>query len=130
MALLDSANPNRHDEEETSEKWFNKVRKDPIALSRLENIHSARAFKYGSSHFGSRFWYREREKLAKKLKTLSDSRKFRIGLKADVDFINQLNMLDFEEIFENGNSDALKLLKMQIPSLPAVVLIMLPLPKS
>ena len=68
--------------------------------------------------------------MAKKLKTLSDSRKFRIGLKADVDFINQLNMLDFEEILENGNSDALKLLKMQIPSLPAVVLIMLPLPKS
>ena len=31
LVLLDSANPNRHDEEETSEKWFNKVRKDPIA---------------------------------------------------------------------------------------------------
>ena len=44
-----------------------------------------------------------------------------MGLKADVDFINQLNMLDFDEMLKNGNSDALKLLKMQEPVLPAVV---------
>ena len=44
LALLDSANPNWHDEAETSKKWFNKVRKDPISRSRLANIHSSRAF--------------------------------------------------------------------------------------
>ena len=55
LALLDSANPNWHDEADTSEKWINKVRKVPISRSRLENIHSGRAFKYCSSHFGSRF---------------------------------------------------------------------------
>ena len=121
LALLDSANPSRNDEAEISEKWFNKLRKDPLARSRLENIHSARAFKHGFSHLGSRFWYREKDNLAKKLKTQSDRRKFRMGLKADVDFINQLNILDFEEMLKNGNSDALKLLKMQEPVLPAVV---------
>ena len=35
LALLDSANPNLHDEAETSQKWINKVRKDPISRSRL-----------------------------------------------------------------------------------------------
>ena len=65
LALLDSANPNLDDEAETSEKWINKVRKDPISRSRLENIHSARAFKYGFSHLGQDFWYKEKDNLAK-----------------------------------------------------------------
>ena len=55
LARLDSANPSRNDESEISEKWFNKLQKDPLARSRLENIHSARAFKYGFSHLGLGF---------------------------------------------------------------------------
>ena len=91
-------------------------------LVRVWKTSIALAFDYGTSHFGSMFWYREKDKLAKKLKTLSDRCNFRFRLKADVDFIHQLNMLDFEEILKNGNSDALKLLQMQEPVLPAVIL--------
>ena len=121
LALLDSANPGRNDEAEISEKWFNKLKKDPLARSRLENIHSARAFKHGFSHLGSRFWYKEKDNLAKKLKTQSDRRKFRMGLKADVDFLNQFNMLDLDDLLKKGNSDSLKLLKMGEPVMPAIV---------
>ena len=121
LALLDSADPGRDSDAEICEKWFNKLRKDPFARSRLENIHNARAFKYGSSHLGPKRWYKEKSDLAKKLKTQSDRRKFRIGLKADVDFINQLNIMDFEDIWEKGTSDGIKLLKMQEPVLPAVL---------
>ena len=41
------------------EIMFNKLRKDPVARSRLENIHSARAHRYGVAHFGLKFWYRK-----------------------------------------------------------------------
>ena len=68
LALLVSANPSRDDEAETSVKWSDKLRKDSLACSRLENIHSALAFKYGFPHLASRFWYREKENLEKKTK--------------------------------------------------------------
>lgn len=54
LALFDLANPSRDEELEISEKWYNKLRKDPLARSRLDNIHSARAFKYGFSIFGAK----------------------------------------------------------------------------
>ena len=44
LALLDSADPGRDSDAEICEKWFNKLRKDPLARSRLENIHNAQAF--------------------------------------------------------------------------------------
>ena len=121
LTVLVSANPSRDDKAETSVKWFHILRKDSLACSRLENIHSARAFKYGFPHLASRFWYTEKGNL-ERLNTQWDCRKFRVGPKADVDFINQLNILDFEDNLENGNSDALKLLKMEEPVLPFVVL--------
>ena len=55
--------------------------------------------------------------MGSKLKTQTDRRKFRAGLKGDVDFINQLNMLDLEECFKGGSSDCLKALKLQEPVL-------------
>ena len=51
--------------------------------------------------------------MANKLKSQSDRRKFRAGLKGDVDFINQLNMLDFEECLKAGSSEGLQVLKLQ-----------------
>ena len=45
--------------------------------------------------------------MAIKLKTQSDRRKFRAGLKGNIDFLNQLNMLDFEECLKAGSSDGL-----------------------
>ena len=121
LSLLDSADPTQDSDAEICEKWFKKLRKDPLARSRLENVHSARGFKYGFAHFGSKHWFKEKDNLAKKLKTQADRRKFRIGLKADVDFINQLNIMDLEDMVQNGDSGGLSLLKMKEPVLPAVM---------
>ena len=121
LSLLDSADPTQDSDAEICEKWFKKLRKDPLARSRLENVHSARGFKYGFAHFGSKHWFKEKDNLAKKLKIQADRRKFRIGLKADVDFINQLNIMDLEDMVQNGDSGGLSLLKMQEPVLPAVM---------
>ena len=98
---------------------FNKLRKDPVARSRLENIHSARAHRYGAAHFGAKFWYKENQAIAKKLKNQADRRKFRQGLRADLDFINQLNLLDLDDLLKGGKDEALNLLKLDEPVLPS-----------
>ena len=67
-------------EAQKCELMFNKLRNDPIARSRLENIHAARAHRYGSAHFGPRFWYKENPAIAKKFSSQADRRKFRQGL--------------------------------------------------
>ena len=40
-----------------------------------------------------------------------DRRKFRIGLKGLVDFINQLNIMDLEKLLDKGKPEGFKLLK-------------------
>ena len=50
--------------------------------------------------------------------TEADRRKFRIGLKGLIDFINQLNIIDLEKLLDKGDSEGFKLLKMQTPILP------------
>ena len=47
----------------------------------------------GYAQFGPKYWYKETKNIAKKFKSQSDRRKFRMGLKGLVDFINQLNIM-------------------------------------
>ena len=65
QALLNLASP-WESEAEFSEKSFKKAQQDPSARSQLENIHSARAFQYGSSHFGPKSWYKDNSDIALK----------------------------------------------------------------
>ena len=117
--ILDLLGSASRTENEESEKLFEKLRKDPKGRARLENLHAARAFKYGSAHLGQKFWYKDSKNVAAKLKTQSDRRKFRIGLKGDVDFLNQLNIMDLKDELDSGVPDCLKILKMQEPVLPS-----------
>lgn len=119
LDLIGSATPGAALDAQKCEIMFNKLRKDPVARSRLENIHSARAHRYGAAHFGPKFWYKENPAIAKKLKSQADRRKFRQGLRADLDFINQLNLLDLEDILKKGEVEALNLLKLDEPILPS-----------
>ena len=96
---------------------YDRLRQNPLDRSRLENLHTARAHKYGMAHLGPKNWYKESPNLLKKLKSLSERRKFRAGLKGNIDFLNQLNMLDFEECFKAGTSDGLEELKLHDPVL-------------
>ena len=56
LNLLGSAVPRNDSDANKSEFMFNKLRKDPVSRSRLENIHAARAHRYGAAHFGPKFW--------------------------------------------------------------------------
>ena len=119
LDLIGSATPGANVDAHKCEIMFNKLRKDPVARSRLENIHSARAHRYGAAHFGPKFWYKENPDIAKKFKSQADRRKFRQGLRADLDFINQLNLMDLDDILKKGEVDALNLLKLDEPILPS-----------
>ena len=52
LGLLGSANPSTDFDSEHFEKVFAKLAADPLARSRIENLHAARAHKYGHAHFG------------------------------------------------------------------------------
>ena len=74
----------------------------------MASIHAARAHRYGHVQFGPKGWYKEAENVSKKLTSQEDRRKFRQGLKCNLDFLNQLNMHDLMSILlegEQGTND-------------------------
>ena len=77
LSLLEAARPKEFDVEQF-ERVYNKLLKDPLARSQLENLHSARAHKYGYAQFGSKFWYKESKNIVRKLKSQTDRHKFRM----------------------------------------------------
>ena len=117
LRVLGASNPSTVPDADFYKLTYDRLRQNPLDRSPLENVHAARAHRYGMAHFGPKHWYKESPNLAAKLKTQSDRRKFRAGIKGDVDFLNQLNMLDFEECFKSGSSDALEAFKLQDPVL-------------
>ena len=125
LELLSAANSSKETEPEKIKKMFEKLKTDPLARSRLENLHAGRAFKYGYTQFGAKSWYRESPNVSNKLRTQADRRKFRAGLKSDVDFLNQLNIMDFERILHQGELHGLKLLELGEPVLPKEIFKML-----
>ena len=58
---------------------------------------------YGISHLGPKNLYRDNTNLTPKLKTQTHRRKFRAGLKGNIDFLNQLNIFDFEDCLKIGS---------------------------
>ena len=122
LSLLEaSTTPSKYDTEHF-EKVYKKLDNDPKARSRLENLHAARAHKYGYAHFGPKSLFRESTNVAKKLKSQAERRKFRAGLKGLVDFLNQLNIRDLERLLQNGDTQGFNTLKMPMPVLPETVL--------
>ena len=117
LNLLEAVQPKEYNVEHF-EQIYNKLLNDPVARSQLENLHAARAFKYGFAQFGPKFWYKESKNIAKKFKAQSERRKFRMGLKGLVDFINQLNIMDLEKLFDKGEPEGFKLLKIPTPVSP------------
>ena len=118
LNLLEAAHPKKEFDTEHFEQVYEKLRKDPMARSKLGSLYAARAHKYGHAHFGSKFWYKESQKISQKLKSQSDRRKFRMGLKGLIDFVNQLNILDLEKELNGGETEGFKLLKIPTPVSP------------
>ena len=69
LSILGTVSPSSDLNYLQSENLYNKLRKNPSSRSRLENVHSARAFKYGHTSFGPKFWYKESHEIAKKFKS-------------------------------------------------------------
>ena len=90
---------------------FKKLKNNISARSNLSAIHSARSHKYGHVQFGPKSWYKESSNISEKLTSQEDRRKFRQGLKCNVDFLNQLNMHDLLSHFLNGKQDTKSLHK-------------------
>ena len=64
LNLLEAVQPKEYNVEHF-EHVYNKLLKDPVARSQLENLHAARAFKYGHAQFGPKYWYKETKTLQK-----------------------------------------------------------------
>ena len=54
LSLLESANKNKEFDVVYFEEVYKKLCNNPMARSRMENLHAARAHKYGHAHFGAR----------------------------------------------------------------------------
>ena len=90
-------------EAERDHLFFSTLKLYPKLRQSLPSINSARAYKYGSRAFGQKSWYSESFDIAKGLKTNADRRKFRFGLKSNVDFLIQLD-IESLKICLNENS--------------------------
>ena len=118
IGLLGSSSSAGNFNPEHFEYIYDKLLRDPLARARIENLHAARAHKYGHAQFGPKHWYRDSLNMAKKWKSQNDRRKFRIGLKGLIDFLNQLMMIDCKKLLNSGVSRGFKPLKIPVPIFP------------
>ena len=79
-------------ESERDRILFTNLKKHPKFRHSLPSINAARAFKYGSRSFGRKQWYSEDFDIIRGLKNMAERRTFRFGLKANVDFLIQLDI--------------------------------------
>ena len=79
-------------EEDPGHVLFSNLKLYPKLRQSLNSVNSARAYKYGSRAFGQKSWYTENFDIATGLKSNADRRKFRFGLKSNVDFLIQLDI--------------------------------------
>ena len=68
LALLEVSNTPTKFDAEHFEKIYKKLKGDPLARSRIEHLHAARAHKYGHAHFGPKYLFKESVNVAKKNK--------------------------------------------------------------
>ena len=85
----DNSKSKRNKELSSDSLVFKKLKNNISARSNLSEIHSARSHKYGHVQFGPKSWYKESSNISEKLTSQEDRRKFRQGLKCNVDFLNQ-----------------------------------------
>ena len=99
MSKLGSEDPKRQ-----SRLALANLRENRAARRDLAALHAARSHKYGEREFGSKNWYADKTGLARKLKTQAHRRQFRMGLKANMEFFNQLRIGDLRSAMTEGDS--------------------------
>ena len=102
-SLLRRLISNDQTDNDDGEFLFNKLKQSPHLRKSLSAVNKARAFKYGSRAFGHKQWYKEDFNLKEGLRSNEDRRKFRFGLKSNVDFLIQLDILNLKaKLLENS----------------------------
>ena len=102
-SLLRKLISNDQSDNDDGEFLFNKLKQNPHLRKSLSTVNKARAFKYGSRAFGHKKWYKEDFNIKEGLRSNKDRRKFRFGLKSNVDFLIQLDILNLKaKLLENS----------------------------
>ena len=79
------------------------LRENRAARRDLAALHAARSHLYGERDFGSKTWYSDKPGIARRLKTQTQRRQFRMGLKTNLEFFNQLRIGDLRTAFTQGD---------------------------
>ena len=82
---------------------LSKLTKNPNLRKSLASINTARSSKYGSKAFGKNTWYSENFDVVKGLRTNAERRKFRFGLKSNVDFLIELDLANLKNCLVTKN---------------------------
>ena len=66
-------------------------------------LNAARSHLYGEREFGHMNWYTDKAGIARRLKSQTHRRQFRMGLKANMEFFNQLRIGDLRAALSEGD---------------------------
>ena len=82
-----------------------KLTKYPHLRKSLNSLNIARAYKDGVKSFGKMSWYTENFRIGRGLKSNVERRKFRFGLKSNVDFLLQLDLANLKTCLLDKTQD-------------------------
>ena len=92
-------------DEEKGRLMLAKLTRYPNLRRSLRSLNTARAYKYGSKSFGEKGWYTESFDIGRGLHSNSERRKFRFGLKSNVDFLIQLDLANLKSCLLEKSQD-------------------------
>ena len=76
---------------------FSKLKRYPALRKSLASVNLARSYKYGSKPFGQKKWYKDDFDVVTGLRSNEARRKFRFGLKTNIEFLIQLDLENLKE---------------------------------
>ena len=99
---------NSEDPKRQSRLTFANLRENRAARRDLVALHTARAHAYGERDCGQKSWYTDKAGVAQRLKSQDERRKFRMGLKANMEFWTQLRIGDLRAALTMGDPEPLR----------------------
>ena len=79
------------------------LRENRAARRDIAALNAARSHLYGEREFGYKTWYSDKVGVARRLKSQTQRRQFRMGLKANMEFFNQLRIGDLRAALTEGD---------------------------
>ena len=101
---------NSDDPKRQSRLAYANLRENRTARRDLAALNSARSHLYGERELGYKSWYNDKANISRRLKTQAHRRQFRMGLKANMEFFNQLRKNDLRTALCEGDPEILQIL--------------------